>query len=74
MLRVFSGFGVPLVLVTAYRLAPDRVRGMRCWPGSSGPSTSHLAVTGLWEAYHEGRSGWPAVWNAWIANGDVPGW
>lgn len=60
-------FWVPLTLVSIYRLAPDRVRGMRFWPGSSGPSTSHLAVAWMWQ----GMNGWSAIGRAVQANGDT---
>lgn len=65
-IKRISTFAIPLTIVTAYRLVPNRVRGMHYWPGSKGPSTSHLAVS----AMYRGVNGWTAIREAIYANGD----
>lgn len=54
----FWTFGLPLVLVTAYRLQPNSVRGFYQRHGCP-VSTSHLAVAGLYRG-----EGWGAVFQA----------
>lgn len=61
-------YGVPLTLVTVYRMVPDRVRGSRVWPGHKGPSSSLLAV-GL---MRDGVNGWVSIGYALQVNGE--GW
>jgi hypothetical protein len=61
----FLTFGVPLVLVTVYRLQPDSIRGFyqrHGWP----TSTSHQAVAGIWDG-----QGWAAVFRA-VGDSKVP--
>lgn len=58
-------FAIPLTLVTVYRIVPNDIRGMRHWPGSQGPSTSHLAVAAMWR----GVNGWTAIRSAVRDNG-----
>lgn len=57
---------LPWYLVWAYRLVPCRVRGLRGWPGSRGPSSSHMAID--WMA--QGMNGWTAIRAALAVNGD----
>ena len=56
---------LPWYLVGAYRLVPGRVRGSRAWPGSRGPSSSHMALD--WMA--QGMNGWSAIGAALAVNG-----
>lgn len=51
--------------VWAYRLVPCRIRGSRIWPGSRGPSSSHMAV----DLMMQGVSGLAAVRQAIRDNG-----
>jgi hypothetical protein len=60
--RGLLNFVLPLTLVTIYRLVPDSIRGRYPRVGR-GPSTSHLAVAGLWRG-----EGWPAVSGAIVQN------
>jgi hypothetical protein len=62
------GFGLPLTLVTIYRLVPAPVRGRYPYAGR-GPSSSHLAVAGLWR----GES-WGAIRSALQVNGESWQW
>jgi hypothetical protein len=52
-LSVITARLLPWYLVGAYRLVPGRIRGSRTWPGSRGPSSSHMALD--WMA--QGMSG-----------------
>jgi hypothetical protein len=47
----------PWYLVGAYRLVPGRIRGMRFWPGSQKPSSSHMALYWM----DQGMNGWTAI-------------
>jgi hypothetical protein len=51
---------LPWYLVGAYRLVPGRIRGSRAWPGSRGPSSSHMAL----DLMSQGADGWLAVRSA----------
>jgi hypothetical protein len=55
---------LPWYLVHAYRVAPGRIRGSRPWPGSQGPSSSHMAV----DQMAQGLPGWAAVRAALVQN------
>ena len=55
---------LPWYLVGAYRVVPGRVRGARAWPGSRGPSSSHMAL----DRMAQGVNGWPAIWAALVQN------
>lgn len=63
-MRVLS-YGVPLTLVTVYRMVPWRVRASRVWPGHSGPSSSLFAVSLM----RQGVNGWDAIRYALQLNG-----
>jgi hypothetical protein len=63
MLRLITRL-LPWYLVGAYRLVPGPVRGSRAWPGSRGPSSSHMAL----DLMAQGVGGWTAIRAALVQN------
>lgn len=67
--RVLAVFLPPLVIVRAYRMIPAPARGAVF----GGPSTSHLALSGI-RAASTAAGQWAAFWGAVIDNDDTQFW
>lgn len=64
MIKIMATRMVPWYLVGVYRLVPGSIRGSRPWPGSRGPSSSHMAL----DLMAQGENGWTAIRTSLIEN------